>query len=201
MSKTTDRSDDRWLRPGGFIRVRDPTSGARGFFFVEDVFWGRFNYVWSQTVAPNTLDEQEIIEDLKPLAVDNLFQVILGIKGAAIIYLDLPTSERLGGTPKVPRATATNRRVGWWDHHISPYVDPSFDTEFFLQKGSNFEEPNFEAYNPTEARVKPELRFELNKCVIVPVEDADVVDKLQRKVIHYRPITLGPLPAERSGQG
>jgi len=90
------------------------------------------------------------------------------------------------------------------DEEISPYEEPSFLTEFFLQKGGAYEYPHLYAYNPTNRTLKPTLMFRINKLVVEEITRErypELYDKLERRVIPYRPITLGGVPIVRTGPG
>ncbi len=104
------------------------------------------------------------------------------------------------GTDKKPIATSTLREVGHRTSEESPFERPSFVTEFFLQKDGSFDYPGVFAYNPTERTLKPELNFIINKTILEKVTDADTLLKLQKKLIPYRPITLGGIAPVRTGK-
>jgi hypothetical protein len=197
-----DWSDEKWLREGGYIKLDNPENGSITYYYVERVWHATYNYPWSATVAAGAESAEEVIENLKPIALDMIFQCLFGIKHTdLLIYLNLPTGDRVGGTPKVPKASSSNRKVGWFDYDKSPYHEPAWATEFFLQKGGNYESPTFVAFNNGPKTLKPELNFQENQVDLSEVSDADLVDKLNRRVIHYRPITLGALPSKRTGAG
>lgn len=189
----------KWLEEGYFIRLFTPETGKKIFYFITHTEPARYIYTWAATIAKNTEDGPREVEDLKPLAINRLYQGIFGIKTACYIYLNLPINTRMWGTDKKPIAVSSLREVGFRDQNESPFEYPSFVTEFFLQKNGSFDYPAMFAFNPTERTLKPQLNFLLNKMVIEPVTDDEVLEKLGRKLIPYRPITLGGIPPVRSG--
>ena len=189
-----------WLEEGFFIRLATPEKGIKEFYFVDRTEPARYEYVWGANIATDTEDGPRNVEDLKPLATDRLYQVIFGIKTACYIYLNLPLNARMWGLDKRPIASSSLREVGYRTLEESPFQWPSFVTEFFLQKDGSYDYPGMYAYNPTERTLRPRLNFLVNKMVIDKVTDAAVLEKLERKLIPYRPITLGGIPPVRTGR-
>lgn len=188
-----------WLSEGYFIRLTTPEKAMKEFFFVDQVERAKYVYTWAATIAKDTEDGPRNIEDLKPLATNRLYQCIFGVKTACYIYLNLPLDTRLWGTDKRPIASSSLRELGYRDYKDSPFEHPSFVTEFFLQKDGSFDFPAVHAYNPTERTLKPKLNFLINMMVIEKVTEPETLEKLKRKLIPYRPITLGGIPPVRAG--
>ena len=188
-----------WLEEGFFIRLATPEFQKKEFYFIDQIERARYVYKWAVAIATDTEIGPVNVEDLKPLSTNRLYQCVFGIKTAAYVYLNLPLNTRLWGTDKKPIATSTLREVGFRDHEESPFDHPSFITEFFLMKNGSFDYPAFHAYNPTERSLRPELNILLNKMVIEKVVDPVTLEKLERRLIPYRPVTLGGLPPVRSG--
>ena len=67
-------------------------------------------------------------------------------------------------------------------------------------KDGSFDYPGLLAYNPTERSLRPKLNILINKMVIEKVTEPVVLEKLEKKLIPYRPITLGGLPGVRTGR-
>ena len=67
-------------------------------------------------------------------------------------------------------------------------------------KDGSFDFPAFHAFNPTERTLRPVLNVLMNKMVIEKVVEPDTLLKLKKKLIPYRPITLGGLTAVRTGR-
>jgi hypothetical protein len=188
-----------WINEGFFIRLSTPEFETKEFYFVEQTEMARYKFKWPESVASNSEDGPRNVEDLKPLATNRLYQGIFGIKTACYIYLNLPLNTRLWGTDKKPIATSSLREVGYRDHNETPFEQPSFITEFFLMKNGSFDYPAFLAYNPTERSLTPELNIIMNKMIIEKVTDVETLEKLKKKLIPYRPVTLGGLSSVRTG--
>jgi hypothetical protein len=189
-----------FLDEGFFIRLSTPEFEKKEFYFVEQTELSRYKFKWPSSIASNTENGPQNVEDLKPLATNRLYQGIFGIKSACLIYLNLPLNTRLWGTDKKPIATSSLREVGYRDHNESPFDQPSFITEFFLMKNGSFDYPAFLAFNPSERALTPELNIIMNKMIIEKVVDEVTLEKLVKKLIPYRPVTLGGLSSVRSGQ-
>lgn len=189
-----------WLEEGYFIRLSTPEFETKEFYYIDQAEKARYKFKWPASVASNTEDGPQNVEDLKPLATNRLYQGIFGIKSACYIYLNLPLNTRLWGTDKKPIATSSLREIGYRDHDESPFDQPTFVTEFFLMKNGSFDYPALLAFNPTERALTPELNIIMNKMIIERVTDQETLAKLQKKLIPYRPITLGGLSSVRSGQ-
>lgn len=203
MNKTPGEYS-QWLQEGFYIRLYDPATGADTFHMVDKREPTRYVHKWSEQISTNVESGPEDLENIKPLALNRFDQAIFGVKGGALIYMDLPHGTRIWGTDKKPKATSDLRRVGWVDEEISPYDQPSFVTEFFMQKGGGFEYPHIYAYNPTPRTIRPWVRFEINQMILVNItrdKYPELYDKLARKVIPYRPITMGGIPIRRTGAG
>jgi len=189
-----------WLKEGYFIRLTSPEFNTQEFDFIEQTERARYVFDWPSSIASNAEDGPRNVEDLKPLALNRLYQGIFGIKTGALIYLNLPLNTRLGGTDKKPIATSSLREVGFHDSDESPFDRPCFVTEFFLMKDGSFDFPAFTAFNPTDRALTPSLNILLNKTVISKVTDTETLELLKKKRIPYRPITLGGLSPVRTGQ-
>lgn len=194
----------RWHIEGDYLRLYSPETERWSFYYVKQREQALYIHKWSEKISPNTESGPEDLEDLKPLALNRLDQVIFGVKTRCLIYLNLPHETRRWGTDKKPIATSDLREVGYVDETISPYEEPSFLTEFFLQKGGAYEYPQFYAYNPTNRTLKPTLMFRINKLIVEEITRErypELYEKLEKRVIPYRPITLGGVPVTRTGPG
>lgn len=185
-----------WLKEGHFV------SFDGRFFWVVASEMGRFAHPWSTVVGGKSEATAEDIENLKPLSLDRLFQCAMGMPEGLYAYIKIPTDKSRYGTDKLPEQTSANRQVGWVDYTMSPFEAPSLEqTEFFTQKVGNYEYPRIILYNKTNRRMKPTVRFEVNRMILQEVTNAETVDKLKKKLIPCRPVTLTGLPSVRSGRG
>ncbi|MBW2672940.1 MAG: hypothetical protein JRD89_05915, partial [Deltaproteobacteria bacterium] len=167
----------RWHIEGDYLRLYSPETETWRFYYVKQREQALYIHKWSEKISPNTESGPEDLEDLKPLALNRLDQVIFGVKTRldqvifgvktrCLVYLNLPHETRRWGTDKKPIATSDLREVGYVDEEISPYEEPSFLTEFFLQKGGSYEYPHLYAYNPTNRTLKPTIMFRINKLIV-----------------------------------
>lgn len=189
-----------WIEEGFFIRLATPQFNEKQFYFIDQTEKANYLYTWTSSITKDTESGPLNVEDLKPLATNRLYQCIFGIKGACYIYLNSPLNVRLWGTDKKPIASSSLREVGYRTQEDSPFDAPSFVTEFFLQKDGSFDFPAVTSYNPTERALTPKLKFLINKMVIEKVTEEETLMKLKKKLIPYRPITLGGVPPVREGR-
>ena len=186
----------KWIEEGHFV------SFDNRFFWVVGSEKSRYVYNWTAVLAGQTEAAAEDIENLKPLSLDRLFQIAMGVPDGILAYVKIPTDKARFGTDKVPEQSSSNRFVGWVDSNMSPFTRPSLtDTEFFTQKVGNYEFPRVVLYNQTKRRMKPSLRFDVNRMILQEVTNPETVDKLVKKFIPSRPLTLTGLPSVRSGRG
>ncbi len=88
------------------------------------------------------------------------------------------------------------------------FMVPSVITEHFMMKDAGINQIGFDAYNPTDITLTPTINVFLNKMVterlgtefegkLTPTEPrfSEVLDKLNRRVIPHRPLTLFPVRA------
>ena len=190
-----------FLKAGYFVQVVDPDTGISRHKQVESVEPGRYVHRWDAAIAAGAEASEQAIEDLKPMNLKYLYQCIFGIKGPALIYLNLPLETRLWGTGKKPIATSANRRIGFLDQDDSPFEKPSGRSLFYLMKGGSFEYPSFSAWNPTHKATVPELDIRIMRAKLGDVTDPALIDKLSRSLIPSLPVSFGGLPPVRSGPG
>ena len=189
-----------WIKEGHRISVKEVDEPEK-FFFVKQNRISQIEITFSKDVASDTEVGPDLIKDLKPGRTDQLFQCIFGINVGVYAYMNLPVRERLHGLDEVPIASSTNREVGHFTEEMSPFENPTQMTEFFLRKGGGFEYPAISVYNPTNKSLRPKFKYVVNRMVLEQITDPDTVDKMKRRQLTYRPITLGPLPTGRLGRG
>lgn len=196
-----DEYDKRWLLEGHRISLIEDGKPER-FFFIKKRERARHEYAWTKSIAPNGEDTTVQITDLEPQRLDVIYQVIFGVKTGVYVYVNLPLSTRIWGLDKTPTAKTTNRRIGEVTQDTSPYESPDFETELFLQRGGDFAYPALSVFNPTNRSLRPRIRFEVNKLQLkeITARDGEIFEKLRKGLLFYRPISLGPLPAARTGR-
>ena len=140
--------------------------------------------------------------------LNRIWQMIFGIKTQTYIYVELPTDLHRHGIPKDAKPSAANRQTSHFTEWMSPFMVPSFITEHFMMKDAGINQIGFDAYNPTDITLTPTINVFLNKMVterlgtefegkLTPTEPrfSEVLDKLNRRVIPHRPLTLFPVRA------
>lgn len=206
-----------WLKPGYFISyIRE---GVRYYEHIIQRDFGHWEYNWPETIVSNSTSGPHVPQNLEitrgydaKTNLNRLWQMIFGIKGQVYIYVELPTDVHRHGTPKVPKPSTAMRRVSHFTEWMSPFMEPSFITEHFMMR-PDASQIAFDAYNPDDTINQPSVRLNimLGKMVterIGTVQNGtqtpsqprwtDVLDKLYRRIIPHRPITIQPVraPAE-----
>ena len=214
MVKYAEWSD--WLREGYFISYL--VEGVRYYEHIVQRDLGHWEYDWPETVesleesgpfVPATL---EITRGFDATTNTNrLWQMIFGIKGQCMIYVELPTDLHRHGIPKAPKPGSAMWYTSHFEEYMSPFIAPTFLTEHFMIRPWN-QQIAFSAYNPdaiddTDLRLNiflAKLATERIGTVQMGVKTptaprwTETLDKLYRRVIPHRPLTILPVraPAE-----
>lgn len=204
---------DGWIKEGHFISFL-----VEGISYYEHVVmrdFAHWEHPWFETIptlresGPQVPELLELTKGYQEKTFENqVWQVIFGIKGQVFVYIELPTDTHRHGIPKQPKPSSVNWRVSHFEEWMSPYDEPSFITEHFMMR-PDVDRINFSVYNPN-AQDEPDLvlNFFINKMKtqrIGTVQNgkqepnhvkwSDVLDKLYRKLIPCRPISLYPVTA------
>jgi len=207
----SERWSPGWLVEGHFISFEDPVERVTRYAFIKRREFADYEYTWPESIAPGETSGPHTIGYLEPTVnLRQCFQIVFGVKGEAWIYVNLPVDVARHGLPKIPKPTAAVREVAFYTQHMSPFDQPSWVTEHFLIRPiTTF--IALTAYNPTGIAVTPRIRFLVNKLELEllgyekegelhPAEPRyeEVLDKLHRRVIPHRPLSLMPVraPAE-----
>jgi hypothetical protein len=202
--------------------IRDTT---RFYEHISQRDFGHWEYVWPEDIAALSTSGPFIPADLEITKgydasnnTNQLWQLIFGIKGQIYIYIELPTDLARHGIPKRTKPSSDLREVGHFEEYMSPFHEPSFITEHFMMRPETLN-IDFSAYNPrnvTQRNIR--LNIMINKIITerigtitvsgksviqTPASDAyrDLLDKLYKKTVPCRPITIMPVraPAEAPG--
>ena len=211
MASWRDWSDG-WLREGYYISyVRE------GITYYERVIardLAHYEFTWPEIIEPGKDSGPTIPEDLEVTRgydakanTNHLWQLIFGIKGQVYIYIELPSDIHRHGLPKRPKPTKELREVSHFTEDMSPWHEPSFITEHFMMR-PDAHKIALSAYNPTSISIRPKLRFIINRMIterigteeggrLTPAQPrfAEVLEKLHKRIIPSRPITLMPVRA------
>jgi hypothetical protein len=184
--------------------------------------WGYLNndLTTITPITPGTFTQQVVPDNFEITVgydsvtnTNQLWQFIFGIKTQCYIYIQLPTDLSRHSLPKLQTPGATFPQIGHFEEWMSPFEEPSFVTEHFLIRPDLFR-CGFTAYNPKNVTLTPELNFFINKLLTerigwvnpsntalpdseVPARAkyAEILDKLFKKVVPCRPISLYPIRA------
>jgi len=214
MVEWTDWSD--WLRPGYFISyIKDR---VRYYEHITQRDLGHWEYAWPETIDPTTTSGPFVPETLEITRgydavnhTNRLWQMIFGIKGQSLVYIEMPTDIHRHGIPKDPKPSAANRFTSHFEEYMSPFYEPTFLTEHFFMRPET-QQIAFDAYNP-DAIADTDLRLNIilaklaterigtsSAGIITPTEArwTETLDKLYKRAIPCRPITIMPVraPAE-----
>jgi len=202
-----------WLKEGYYISyIKD---GVRFYEHIIARDLAHYEIDWFEDINPGAESGPHVYEPLEitkgydeKTNLNMIWQLIFGIKGQAYIYLELPTDTHRHGIPKVPKPSANMREVSHFEEWMSPFYEPSFITEHFMMREDLYN-INWSAYNP-EATVIRDLRLNLfiAKMITERIGEesqgvvtasstrwSEILDKLAKRVIPHRPLTLMPVRA------
>lgn len=205
-----------WVRPGYFISfLRD---GVRYYEYIVQRDFGHWEYDWPETIAAGATSGPFIPANLEitrgydeQTNTNRLWQMIFSIKGQSLVYIELPTDLHRHGIPKDPKPSAANRFTSHYEEYMSPWYEPSFITEHWMIRPET-QQIAFDAYNP-DSKDDTDLRLNIllaklgterigtsQAGILTPTQNrwTEVLEKLYKRVIPQRPITIMPVraPAE-----
>jgi len=205
-----------WIKEGHFISFLDPSGKVRYYEQVIARDIAHYEYDFDSVDSGSTagpIVPDYLIPTIGYTSSNNqnqLWQVIFGIRGEIYLYVQLPSDIDRHGLPKLPKPGTVTRRVAHFEEWMSPYQEPSFITEHFLMK-PDYDRVSFTVYNPEDITITPSLNFFVNKMVterigiesegvLTPAHDKyeEVLEKLYKRVIPHRPISLMPVRAPAS---
>jgi len=204
-----------WLQEGYFISYY--REGVRYYEHIIQRDFAHYVYTWPemilplQTSGPFVPEKLEVTRGYDPKTNTNrIWQVIFGIRGQVYVYVELPTDLHRHGIPKAPKPSTDLREVSHFTEGMSPFYEPSFITEHIMIRPETHRIA-LSAYNPNTTWQLPKLNFMIAKLtterigtvqagVLKPAEPRfrEVLEKLYRRVIPHRPLTIMPVraPAE-----
>lgn len=207
-----------WLKEGHFISLRKSTC-EHAYYTISQRELARYEWEWANPINPLTLDGPNTVSDMEITAEEGeqLWQFIFGFDKQVFVSVQLPTDIDRHGVAKRPKMTTSYPYVGNYEVYMSPFDCPSFITEHFLSR-PDCQYPAFTIYNPLGVAVTPHFNFLINKLMLEKIGEevlqgtrialqpaqpcfAEVLDKLYRRVIPNRPITLYPVRAPAEARG
>ena len=217
-------SESPWLREGYFVSYRKENVTYYEHIVSRDLAHYKYTWFESISAATTSGPQvpSDLVMTIgydEGSTLNRIWQMILGIKGQVYIYVELPTDIHRHGLPKKPKPDSTLREVSHFEEYMSPYFEPSFLTEHIMMK-PGFDRINFSAYNPQTISITPELNVFIARCISerigterygelrtvnVPGEPEmterlrikweETLEKLYRRQIPLRPLTLSPVRA------
>lgn len=208
-----DSWSDGWIKEGHFLSYT--VDGITYFEQVVQRDFGHWEYTWEENIASGVESGHITPSDLEitkgydaHTGINQIWQLIWGMKGQVLLYVELPTDTHRHGIPKQPKPNSVNRRVSHFEEWMSPYTDPSFITEHFLMR-PDVDRINLSAYNPhAETETDLMLNFFINKMkterlgvaesgITTPRIErySEILDKLYRRIVPCKPISLYPVTA------
>ena len=131
------------------------------------------------------VDNKEI---LNPDSKEIIFQCAYGIYPDVRAYLEHPVDYSVGKIPK--ELPSDNYRVGIVTQADSPYENPNLDkTEFWIIKDLAHK-PRIHIYNPHDIDIIAYVRLIINKLIVEPVTDREVINQLERRIKPSTPVYL-----------
>ena len=213
MKETGDWQEwSGWLKEGYFISYTRNNIRYYEYIIARDL--AHYVYEWHETVSAESTSGPLVPADLvmtrgyhADIFQNRVWQMIFGIKGQVYIYVELPTDIHRHGLPKVPKPRPGFREVSHFEEWMSDFHEPTFVTEHIMMK-PGYDRINFSAFNPCSISIKPYLNVFIARMVTERIgkEQAGVLtptsarwdetlEKLHRRLIPHRPITLRPVRA------
>ena len=205
-----------WIREGYFVSYL--VEGTRYYEHVIQRDLAHWEYEWPETISALS-DSGPFVPELLEITrgydatthTNRIWQMIFGIKGQSLVYVELPTDLHRHGIPKDPKPSTANRFTSHFEEYMSPFIAPTFLTEHFMIRPWT-QQIAFDAYNPDAiddtdfrlnifiAKLATERIGTIQAGVQSPTADRwrETLDKLYRRVIPHRPLTIQPVraPAE-----
>ena len=200
-----------WLVEGHFISYEDPVDEVVRYAFIKKREFAHYEYTWPEAVEPGVLSGTETVTNLEVTVIrKQVWQIIFGFKEKGRYYVHLPVDVDRHGIAKRAKPTLAFPTVAHYEEWMSPWDNPDWITEHFLIRPIT---PTiaFSYHNMNPVAVTPRINFFINKCdlellgyekegALYPAQDRyrEILDKLYRRVVPHRPLSLMPVraPAE-----
>lgn len=204
----------KWMEEGFFYSFEHQK--VRTYFYVLNRDWAHIEYTWEEDVSSGAFSGPFVPSDLETTKETQIWQLVFGVEPDVYVHVYLPTDVARHGVAKKPRSTSALREVSHYTMKDSPFRYPTFVTEHFLIKPIN-PYMGFAAYNPRNITFLHDynpikLNIYLAKCEMEMIGSEtsgelsaaatryeETLDKLYRRVIPHRPLTLEPVRAPAKG--
>jgi len=201
-----------WLKEGYYVSYN--MEGTRYYEHIIARDLGHYVYDWHEAIAALSTSGPTVPELLvltkgysSTTNLNQIWQMIFGIRGQAYIYIELPTDLHRHGIPKAPKPSPDLWKTSHFEEWMSPYYEPSFLTEHFMMRPIT-DRIALSAYNPHSISITPQLNIFLAKMeterigteragVLTPTSNRfkELLDRLHRRLIAHKPLTLMPVRA------
>jgi len=165
-----------FLKPRQYVYFTDSwnVTHVKGKFFVvtntQQIVYEKVFILPAQGFTTYLLDEDS---GLLPERVNTLYEMYVGVKGNALIYVRWPSTDYLNRLEKaefVPpepdalssTANVERRYIGFFDETVTPYYQPKY-REYTIK---DMEPIQYVIYNDSVKSEKVVLRFIVNRCRI-----------------------------------
>jgi len=146
-------------------------------------------FVWSP-VSPGADSGTVDLTEKVPIKVEVegfIYQYFRGCKTLCRQFTLSPAGEKAMAPDVKSWDPATAPDIGYLDERNSPFENPSALSQIWLVKGVKIESV---ALNPTTISLTPQTNFIGKKFKYSLVVDRDLMDKLEKRLIPSKPITL-----------
>lgn len=179
---------------GNFYKVTNPQQVSYDRYYILPGTGNDYLDVDLSNAASGT-------ENLYPHAENELYEVLFGYSGKALIYPIIPAPDRhfakLGYTGMLPDVTnATRMYLGCYKNHDTPYETPKLRMMFVKDLDALILRTRVDApVNPTAANVnsyeKIVFGFLINRCSITKITPNPEQASRARKILHYSELKKG----------
>jgi len=218
-----------WIKEGHYISFMRERTRYYEYVVARDL--AHWEYQWPEIILPLATSGPFIPANLEITVgydqannTNRIWQMIFGIEGEVLIYIELPTDLHRHGIPKDTKPSTVNRYVSHFEEFMSPFLEPSFITEHFMMRPDTLQIA-FDAYNPNLIWMYPRLNiflaklqtervgYETSGILTTPAIEGnpdltkrlkekwgDILEKLYTHKIPSKPLTIQPVraPAEAS---
>ncbi|MDI6814130.1 MAG: hypothetical protein QMD10_11425 [Desulfitobacteriaceae bacterium] len=146
-------------------------------------------YTWSPLASGGISGGVDVTKEV-PIEVKMeglIYQYFRGCRTMCRQYTSSPSGTKAMSPDVKSWDPKTAPDIGWLDEEKSPFEYPSVLSEIWILKDVKIE---MLAYNPTPIPLTPQTNFIGKKFKYSLVTDRDLLDKLEKRIIPSKPITL-----------
>jgi hypothetical protein len=182
-----------FLKAGYYVRYYNPdTSQFQYYWLKQEETEPNYIYKFQNSIGAASAGSYEEVKDLRP-AKRHIFEMLFGIQCGCDIFLQCPGGQALGGTDEKRQETSSFEAVGFYNAWMSPFWHPDPITHIFFGFLEKQYGPWVKAFNRTDKTLTPRIRFVGKMFDTDLVTDADLIQRLDKRVIPWTPISIGML--------